>query len=406
MAQSPPPKRRRPREFGKLRQTTSGRWQASYTGPDGERYNAKREDGGPMTFRTKTEGETYLAQVRYEISKGTWKAPARRNAPGDAVTPAAGLPRDFDGFGEWFLANHRTPEGNPMTRRTRVHYESLLRLHLRPYFGPMQLAAITDAEVQLWYDTWQITPKSDRHDGKTTRAQAYRLLKTIMKSARAYKLIPANPCEVPGAGREKRVNTTPPAEMDELVAIVALMPPRLRAWVLIAALCGLRYEELADLRRQDIDLDARLIWVRRVWDGKESKKPKTRAGERSVPIPESLAADVKHHLDNFTAASPDALIFPPSRAGAQRINHSTVRKHWLKATATVRPDMVPHGLRHTAGTNFALSGASIPEIQEFLGHSTSSAAQRYLHKARGRSREIADRMGEAYAAAAAAKVKT
>ena len=62
--------------------------------------------------------------------------------------------------------------------------------------------------------------------------------------------------------------------------------------VLLAAWCGLRFGELAELRRSDVDLDARLLRVSRgvtmtkghVYIG----DPKREAGVRPVSIPPHL----------------------------------------------------------------------------------------------------------------------
>ena len=45
-----------------------------------------------------------------------------------------------------------------------------------------------------------------------------------------------------------------PATLDELAAITEKMPAQYRAAVLLAAWCGLRFGEMAELRRKDIDL--------------------------------------------------------------------------------------------------------------------------------------------------------
>ena len=51
------------------------------------------------------------------------------------------------------------------------------------------------------------------------------------------------------------------------------MPERLRLSVLIAAWCGLRYGELAELRRGDLDLAQRVIRVRRAVARVAGQKP-------------------------------------------------------------------------------------------------------------------------------------
>lgn len=52
---------------------------------------------------------------------------------------------------------------------------------------------------------------------------------------------------------------------------MAEMPQRYHALVLIAAWCGLRFGELTELRRKDIEIEGKLIHVRRavVWDAGE-----------------------------------------------------------------------------------------------------------------------------------------
>ena len=58
------------RGFGKVRKLPSGRWQASYIGPDGERHNAAE------TFLTKTDAAGWLAAKQTDIGRETWGKPA------------------------------------------------------------------------------------------------------------------------------------------------------------------------------------------------------------------------------------------------------------------------------------------------------------------------------------------
>lgn len=56
-------------------------------------------------------------------------------------------------------------------------------------------------------------------------------------------------------------------------------------------------------------------------------------------------------------------------------------------------DVRLHDLRHLAGTLTAQAGATLQEIMDRLGHSTTAAALRYQHVAADRSQIIADRIG-------------
>ena len=54
-------RKRTRRSFGKIKKLPSGRYQASYLGPDGERHN------GPVTFLAKQHADQWLAMRQSEI---------------------------------------------------------------------------------------------------------------------------------------------------------------------------------------------------------------------------------------------------------------------------------------------------------------------------------------------------
>ena len=91
------------------------------------------------------------------------------------------------------------------------------------------------------------------------------------------------------------------------------MPPRYRLLVQLAAWCALRFGELTELRRSDVDTRAGVIRVRRavvLVDGRfVVKEPKSEAGIRDVNIPPHLLPMVREHLLVHTAPG-DGLLFP------------------------------------------------------------------------------------------------
>ena len=62
---------------------------------------------------------------------------------------------------------------------------------------------------------------------------------------------PGLPVSIRGAGVARRKHGIEPATLEELDAVVAEMPKRLRHMVLLPTWCALRYGELAELRRRD-----------------------------------------------------------------------------------------------------------------------------------------------------------
>jgi len=96
------------------------------------------------------------------------------------------------------------------------------------------------------------------------------------------------------------------------------------------------------------------------------------------------------HLDHFTDASPDALIFTMD-SGAP-LTAVTLQRAWSKARRTVgRPDLHLHDHAcHTGLTLAAATGATTAELTHRAGHSSAAAALRYQHATQDRDRLLAD----------------
>ncbi|KAF0967836.1 tyrosine-type recombinase/integrase [Gordonia sp. YY1] len=358
------------RAFGGLRKLPSGRWQANYTGPDGALHKA------PSTFETKLDAEAWLADRRREIDRDLWN-------PLNADRPVVPLFGDY--ADEWL--DTRTVRGRPLKTRTRDHYRELLDKHLVPEFGDSPLDGITPAMVRQWHA--HLLPTK-----ATMRAHAYSLMRTIMGSAVSAEYIDANPCRVEGAGSAQRKSRTTPATVEELMTIVENMPERLRLMVQFAAWCALRYGELIELRRSDIDLAQGTVSVTRAAirraDGQYVvTTPKSEAGVRVVHMPPHLIPLATAHLEQHVGRGRDALLFEAGNGGYLTPT-SLYRWYYPARRAAGRDDLRFHDLRHTGAVLAALTGATLAELQQRLGHSTVSAAMKYQHAAKGRDRKIAE----------------
>lgn len=361
------PNRAGHRGFGHIRKLPSGRWQASYIGPDTARHRAA------TTFQTKQDAEGWLGAEHRLIADATWTPPARRRAATSTVLTLKTFAED------WLV--HRT-----LKPRTHAHYRKLLDEHILPTLGELEVDAITPSTVRGWYaHTAPAAP--------TLRAHCYSLLRTVLNSAIADRIITHNPCTLRGAGNTKRASKTEPATLDELATIVGTIPTRYKLMVLLATWCGLRFGELTELRGSDIDTKAGVVRVRRgvVWvDGKPIVgKPKSDAGMRDVAIPPHLLPTVRTHLLE-QGVGRSGLLFPAAGDSAAHMRPATLNKVWYRARdAAGRPDLRFHDLRHTGATLAAGTGATLAELMARLGHSTPGAAMRYQHAARGRDVEIA-----------------
>ena len=350
--------------FGNIRKLPSGRYQARYTGPDA------REHRAPVTFVSKGHANAWLSDQLHTISAGTWAPPTKM---------LADEPLLFGAYADAWLA------GRDLKPRTRDHYRYTLEARIMPTFRFKKLTEITPIEVRRWH-----AGMDTRHP--TMRAHAYALLRTILGTAVLDDLIPANPCRVRGAGSTKRATTTTPATLPQLEKLTAAMPERLRMLVLLAAWCALRFGELTELRRGDLDMERGVIHVRRAVVRLKGESvvgtPKSAAGVRDVAIPPHLMQVLRKHLEDHVGAEGTALLFA-TRDGRHLSSASLYEHYWEAREIAGRPDLRFHDLRHTGAVLAASTGATLAELMARLGHSTPAAAMRYQHAAADRDREIA-----------------
>lgn len=380
-------RKRKPREsWGAVRKLPSGRYQASYTGPDGSRYKA------PATFDGMTDARGWLARKQIEVLDGEWQAHT-------ALEPSRSRPSTstLGSYGRDWVQTRTNRNGEPLRDRTRVEYLRLLDTALEP-LADKRMNALTPDMIRTWYSE---LVKSGR---KTLAARAYGLLKSILATAVTDGRIKSNPCIIRGAQNSSTGRKVEPPTATELAKIVAAMPDRLQAAVLLAAWVGARYGELTELRRKDVTaLDdpagsIMLVSIARAvtqitGEGYKVGMPKSAAGVRVVPVPPHIAAAVERHLREHVGDSPDSLLFAATGTNSHLPQSSLVKHYYPARKAAGRPDMPWHALRHFGATRAALAGATLKELQTRLGHSTVSAAMRYQHTA-GRDFELARRMAQ------------
>ena len=385
----PTQKKRKSREsFGAVEALPSGRIRARYVGPDGERYSA------PRTFDSLQDARGWLARQRVAIDDGKWT----QHEAEAAKVQKAGKTGTLGEYASDWLETRVNRHGEGLRPRTRVEYQRLLDGPLST-FTSERLATISPASVRAWY------AKQTTSGKKTQAARAYGLLKAICATAVVDGRITSNPCQMRGAANASTGRKVEPPTPAELTKIVDAITPRYRAAVLIAAWAGCRYGELTELRRKDIEV---------VKDGSEVLgivvnvsravthstgigfvigKTKSEAGVRSIALPPHITDAVLEHMNTYTAHFPNSLLFPAAD-GSTHLAESSFVKHFYPARAAAkRPDLPFHGLRHYGATRYALTGATLKEIQARLGHSTVAAAMKYQHAA-GRDQELARRMSD------------
>ena len=351
------------RKFGYVRRLPSGKWQASYLGPDGERHAAE------VTFPSEVDAERYLAMTARQIRAGEWT--------------------DLRQLGRRTLREccEAYLDENPRVgRRWAETCRRNMRLHLGELLD-LPISQIRPPTVRAWYAKQRRLGKSP-----SGTAQSYRFIRSVLNVAVADEAIPANPCKIPGAGNLKAAER-PTATPEQVAALIEAITPRYRAAVVLAAWCGLRRGEVCALRVTDVNLEEGTVRVHKNWvellqaPVRFEKDPKTEAGKRTVNIPPHVIPILIEHQRLY--AGPE---FFNVGLDGRRARGDTVYQAFVRARNEVGIDMTFHDLRHTGQTMAAAAGANLADLMRRLGHSSSVAALRYLHAVEGRDKEIAQNL--------------
>lgn len=174
--------------------------------------------------------------------------------------------------------------------------------------------------------------------------------------------------------------------------------PHLYPAVLIAISTGMRYGEIINLTWSDVDLARKRITLQETKNGER----------RAIPIA-GQALDKLVQLEKIRRIDTN-LLFPKVRKGGssndvlqkasldkvQKVQKpAQLRTAWIAALKKSEiEDFRFHDLRHCAASYFAMSGASLAEIADILGHKTLAMVKRYAHLSDSHKHTVVDRMNK------------
>ncbi|QIS39077.1 tyrosine-type recombinase/integrase [Clavibacter capsici] len=360
--------------FGTVRQLPSGRWQARY--PD----EAGRPMRAPHTFETKAAAMRHLAEVQADRSRGRY------------IDHRDGA-QHFGPFARAWIEGGGS-RGKLAPRTTALYLDvldrQLVRLHAMP------LSAITGQTVRDWYTATRrelaVSAASRGGTGERRLQQAYALLRSILATAAADRLIGENPCRIKGAGLASAPER-PYLSPAHLGLIEQALPVHYYTVVRVMFGAHLRLGEAVGLQRRDLDRERGVLRVERqvVSDVGEALVTGTKTGTaRDVVLPRRMAEMLADHLDRSIGFPGGAMFLRPD---GRPITRSGLQRAWAKAAAEVGlPQFHLHDVRHAGLTVAAQAGATTRELMARGGHRTTAAAMTYQHVAEERASLLAERM--------------
>lgn len=281
---------------------------------------------------------------------------------------------------------------------TYASYMQIWEKQVSPFFGKTPLAAVTNKEIQLFYNYLLTQGRSDGKEGGMS-PKSVRNIHTMLHSALQMavgKIILKNPTDEttrpPVPEKDMRVLTV--EEME--IFIKEVYVERLRAAIFISLFTGIRMGELLALTWEDVDFKKKSIRISKDYvrvtvyneagekDGTAlivQETPKSTKSNRIIPLQDDVFKTLMVHYQSQKSSkypNPMCLVFP-SKVGT----HTDPRAYQKRIAAISDRCEIQHvnvhALRHTFATRLVEQQVPLRIIQELLGHSSVTTTMRYAH---------------------------
>jgi integrase len=334
-------------------------WLVDYIDQQGKRH--------VKTFPTKRGAEEWSRTALYEVQRGTHTA----DSASIAFVKAAE---------NWIAKGEADGLETSTIAQRRQHVE----LHLIPLLGTERLSRLTAPHLEDIRD--QLVKKLSRSLAKKVLTS----LKAILGEAQRRGHVAQNAAtgiKIDIGKRHQRklqVGVDVPTK-DEVRSILVHAKGRWRPVLVTAIFTGLRASELRGLRWADVDLNARLLLVRQRADRFNIGRPKSHAGERTVP----MAPLVVNTLKEWRLACPKGerdLVFPNGRGNVEMLSNIWRRglvpvqmvagvtaltgKMDKGGKPILRAKYGLHALRHFFASYLIDQGFPPKKVQALMGHSS------------------------------------
>jgi integrase len=292
-----------------------------------------------------------------------------------------------------------------ITKNTATSYRWTLTKYIVPYFAPLKLnlTQVTTQHLCDYYTFQQRAGLSPR----TIKKHSV-ILHGALKTAYQRDLIPRNPAdkvELPRQAKQDKFKGKAYTAEQAHVLLTAMADDVLYPAILLALFYGLRRSEVCGLRWQDIDFDAETMTIcntrTQVKEVREQERTKSAASRRTLTLIDSTIPTLRtirkeqlerrmlmgseYHINDYVCVWPDGRPLLP-----ESVTHH-FRDFLIKNNL---PLIRFHDLRHTAGSLLLESGASIKQVQEFMGHEQSSTTlDIYAHTSPESRKDTAERLG-------------
>src|SRR6266403_5613450 len=139
--------------------------------------------------------------------------------------------------------------------------------------------------------------------------------------------------------------------------------------MLLMARHGLRVSEAINLRLSDVDLQAKVMHVKRLKNGVSTTHPLYNGEVKAIK--DWMVKRQEMSLDALTLGAGNTLFISERRRPLERSNVCKMVNTFAKAAGLSELNVHPHMLRHSCGYDLANRGVDTRCIQGYLGHRNS-----------------------------------
>lgn len=343
------------------------RW--THNGVTKEAWTVRYSDGAggrpSKQFDTKKKADAFKRKVEREIEDGTLVG------PGASLTVS-------DVCARYITDAERRQEREEISQLHVIKVSRFVRLHIVPAIGSVVFKELRAEDVDKLHHALRATMQP--HCAR----QVLGFLATVERFANRHRYCLTNP--VAAALRGIRNAPQPRIReftLDEASAVLRTVLEKrenrkirhaamFACLVHISACCGLRIGEMLALPWSGVDLDTGTITVRHSLNALlEIKGPKSKAGNREVPVPAHVVAMLRTWRAQHAKPNEWDLVF--TTTAGKKVFNRNVNRAWsdLLRDAGVLVPGDPHhfhALRHFAGSWWLHNGLAIADVSRLMGH--------------------------------------
>lgn len=353
---------------GSIRKRKDGKWEARATvghTPEGKPRRVSKY------FKTRKAAQDWLAQVAHEMHTGMFTEPAK-------IT-----------LGEWLGRWLETYQKNRVAVTTYELYEMLIRLHIGPAVGNIELSKLRPVDLQRLYIEKLQHGRVDGQGGlsEQTVRHIHNILHNSLNQAVKEGLLYRNPADATTPPKVPKREISPISKDQAQRFLESIKSDRLYAAFSLVLGTGLRRGEILGLKWDDVNFDKGTITVRRILvrarqDGGKTKtalifkEPKTVKSRRTIPLPAVVIRDLKRHRQRqneekllLGATYQDNGLVFATADGRPVDPRNFIRRYTnLLKKAGIEHSRF-HNWRHAFATILLELNAHPKVVQEMLGHS-------------------------------------